>query len=154
MSVEQKLREMGLELSSLSPPVANYVSTVRTGNLLYVAGHIPNMPDNSVLHQGKVGREVTEEQGYAAAKQAMLNCLSSIKAAVGDLDKVEQVVKLLVMVNAAPEFERHFVVGNGASDLLVELYGEQGRHARSAVGMAGLPLRACVEVELIVEVSD
>lgn len=154
MPVEQKLREMGLELSRLSPPVANYVSTVRTGNLLYVAGHIPRMPDDSVLHPGKVGREVTEEQGYAAAKQAMLNCLSSIKAAIGDLDKVKQVVKLLVMVNADPEFQRHFVVGNGASDLLLELYGDQGRHARSAVGMVGLPLQACVEVEMIVEVAD
>jgi enamine deaminase RidA (YjgF/YER057c/UK114 family) len=154
MLIEQKLGEMGLELTSLSPPVANYVSTRRTGNLLYVAGHIPAMPGGSILHQGKVGREVTEEQGYEAARQAMLNCLSSIKAAVGDLDKVSQVVKLLVMVNADPEFERHFVVGNGASDLLVELYGDQGRHARSAVGMVGLPLRACVEVELIVEVAD
>ncbi len=154
MPVEQKLREMGLALTSLGPPVANYVSTMRTGNLLYVAGHIPAMPDGSILHQGKVGREVTEDQGYDAAKQAMLNCLSSIKAAIGDLDKVKQVVKLLVMVNAVPEFERHFIVGNGASDLLVELYGEQGRHARSAVGMAGLPLRACVEVEMIAEVAD
>jgi enamine deaminase RidA (YjgF/YER057c/UK114 family) len=153
MPAEQKLREMGLELSDPNPPVANFVSSVRTGNLLYVAGHIPRMPDGSVLHQGKVGRDVTEEQGYEAAKQAMLNCLSAVKAATGDLDAITRVVKLLVMVNADPDFERHFVVGNGASDLLVELYGDQGRHARSAVGMVGLPLRAPVEVEMIVEVA-
>jgi enamine deaminase RidA (YjgF/YER057c/UK114 family) len=84
----------------------------------------------------------------------MLNCLAAVKAATGDLDKVTRVVKLLVMVNADPEFDSHFVVGNGASDLLVELYGDQGRHARSAVGMSGLPLRAPVEVEMIVEVAD
>ena len=84
----------------------------------------------------------------------MLNCLASIKQELGDLDKVKRVVKLLVMVNADPEFDRHFVVGNGASDLLVELYGDQGRHARSAVGMSGLPRKSCVEVEMIVEVGD
>ena len=154
MAVEEKLKEMGLELSEPNPPVANFVSAVRTGNLLYVAGHIPRMPDGSVLNQGKVGRDVTPEQGYEAAKQAMLNCLAAVKAATGDLDKVRRVVKLLVMVNADPEFDSHFVVGNGASDLLVELYGDQGRHARSAVGMSGLPLRAPVEVAMIVEVAD
>ena len=154
MAVEEKLREMGLELSEPNPPVANFVSAVRTGNLLYVAGHIPRMPDGSVLNQGKVGRDVTPEQGYEAAKRAMLNCLAAVKAATGDLDKVRRVVKLLVMVNADPEFDSHFIIGNGASDLLVELYGDQGRHARSAVGMSGLPLRAPVEVEMIVEVAD
>ena len=154
MPAEQKLRELGLELMDPSPPVANFVSSVRTGNLLYVAGHIPRLPDGSILNPGKVGRDVTEDQGYDSAKQAMLNCLAAVKAATGDLDKVTRVVKLLVMVNADPEFERHFIVGNGASDLLVELYGDQGRHARSAVGMVGLPLRAPVEVEMIVEVAD
>ena len=127
---------------------------MRTGNLLFVAGHLPRQPDGTVLNPGKVGREVSEEQGYEAAKLAMINCLASIKAAVGDLDKVKQVVKLLVMVNADPEFDRQFIVGNGASDLLVELYGDQGRHARSAVGMGSLPRGACVEIEMIVEVDS
>ena len=139
MSVEDKLHEMGLSLSEPNAPVANFVSAVRTGNLLYVAGHIPRMPDGSILNPGKVGRDVTEEQGYESARQCMLNCLSAIKAETGSLDNVNRVVKLLVMVNADPDFERHFVVGNGASDLLVSLYGDQGRHARSAVGMAGPP---------------
>ena len=153
MSVEDKLHEMGLSLSEPNAPVANFVSSVRTGNLLFVAGHIARMPDGSILNPGKVGRDVTEEQGYESARQAMLNCLAAIKEAAGSLDNVERVVKLLVMVNADPEFERHFVVGNGASDLLVSLYGDQGRHARSAVGMVGLPLRSPVEVEMIVELA-
>jgi enamine deaminase RidA (YjgF/YER057c/UK114 family) len=154
LRIEQKLSDMGLELPPQLAPVANYVSSVRTGNLLFVAGHIPFQRDGTVLNAGKLGREVSEEQGYEAAKLTMLNCLSSIKAALGDLDQVRQVVKLLVMVNADPEFGRHFIVGNGASDLLVELYGDQGRHARSAVGMGGLPLGSCVEIELVIEVGE
>ncbi len=154
MRVEQKIADMGLELAAPSAPIANFVPTVRTGNLLFVSGHIPRLPDGSVLHPGKVGRELSVQQGYEAAKLAMVNCLASIKAALGDLDKVRQVVKLLVMVNASSEFDRQFLVGNGASDLLVELYGDQGRHARSAVGMGSLPRGACVEIEMIVEVAD
>ncbi len=154
MRAEEKLNEMGLELGPVGTPVANYVPTVRTGNLLYVAGHIAGMPDGSVLNPGKVGRDVTEEQGYESAKLAMLNCLASIKQGLGNLDRVKRVVKLLVMVNADPEFDRHFVVANGASDLLVELYGDQGRHARSAVGMSRLPRKSCVEIEMILEVRD
>ena len=154
MAVEEKLKEMGLELGPVGTPVANYLPAVQTGNLLYVAGHIAGKPDGSVLNPGKVGRDVTEEQGYESAKLAMLNCLASIKLTLGDLDKVKRVVKLLVMVNADPEFDRHFVIANGASDLLVELYGDSGRHARSAVGMSGLPRKSCVEIEMIVEVGE
>ena len=154
MRIEQKLAGMGLELAAPTAPIANFVPTVRTGNLLFVSGHISRLPDGSVLHPGKVGREVSLAQGYEAAKLAMVNCLASIKAALGDLDKVQRVVKLLVMVNASSEFDRQFIVGNGASDLLVELYGEQGRHARSAVGMGSLPRGSCVEIEMIVEVTD
>ena len=154
MRIEQKLTDMGLSLGAPGTPVANYVASVRTGNLLYVAGHIPSRPDGSVLHTGKLGRDISEEQGYEAAKAAMLNCLVSIKEALGDLDKVKQVVKLLVMVNAEPDFGRQFIIANGASDLLVELYGDQGRHARSAVGMGSLPLGSCVEIEMIVEVAE
>ena len=153
-TAEERLRELGLSLPDVATPIANYVPTVRTGNLLFVAGHIPFLPDGSVLHTGKLGREISEEQGYEAAKAAMVNCLVSIKDALGDLDKVKQVVKLLVMVNAEPDFGRQFIVGNGASDLLVELYGDPGRHARSAVGMGSLPLESCVEIEMIVEIAD
>ena len=136
MRIEQKLTDMGLELGKPGTPVANYIPTVRTGNLLFVAGHIPFLPDGTVQYAGKLGRDISEEQGYEAAKMAIINCLVSIKDALGDLDKVKQVVKLLVMVNAETDFGRQFIVANGASDLLVELYGDQGRHARSAVGMS------------------
>ena len=150
MVAEQKLNEMGLKLGPVGTPVANFIPTARTGSLLFVAGHIAGKPDGTVLNPGKVGQDVTEEQAYESAKLAMLNCLASIKQELGDLDKVKRVV----MVNADPEFDRHFVVGNGASDLLVELYGDAGRHARSAVGMSGLPRKSCVEIEMIVEVGD
>jgi enamine deaminase RidA (YjgF/YER057c/UK114 family) len=153
MRIEQKIANLGLELVAPSAPLANFVQTVQTGNLLFVAGHLPRQPDGKVLNAGKVGREVTIEQGYESARLAAINCLASIKAATGDLDKVKRVVKLLVMVNADPEFDQHFTVANGASDLLVELYGDSGRHARSAVGMGGLPRGSCVEVEMIVEVA-
>lgn len=154
MVAEQKLHDMGLELGPVGTPLANFIPAVRTGNLLFVAGHIAGKPDGSVLNPGKVGRDVTEEQAYESAKLAMLNCLASIKQELGDLDRIKRIVKLLVMVNANPEFDRHFVVGNGASDLLVELYGDLGRHARSAVGMSSLPRKSCVEIEMIIEVEE
>ena len=154
MVAEQKLHDMGLELGPVGTPLANFIPAVRTGNLLFVAGHIAGKPDGSVLNPGKVGRDVTEEQAYESAKLAMLNCLASIKQELGDLDRIKRIVKLLVMVNADPEFDRHFVVGNGASDLLVELYGDLGRHARSAVGMSSLPRKSCVEIEIIIEVEE
>ena len=153
MRIERKITDMGLQLIEASAPQANYIPTVRVGELLYVAGHLPRLRDGSLMHPGKVESEVTVQQGYAAAQQAMINCLVSIKEAIGGLDKVTRVVKLLVMVNASPEFDRHFLVANGASDLLVNLYGDPGRHARSAVGMSGLPLNSCVEIEMIVQVE-
>ena len=154
METENKLAQMGLELPETPAPIANFVTAVRTGNLLFVAGHVPRMPDGSMLNSGKLGREVTVEQGYQSAQRAMLNCLSSIKAHTGDLDKVRRVVKLLCMVNSAPDFGDQPSVANGASDLLVNLYGDRGRHARSAVGMGGLPINCCIEIEMIVEVED
>ena len=154
MEIEKKLSEMGLELPPTPVPLFNYVSAVRNGNLLFLAGHVSRMPDGSALHPGKLGRDVTIEQGYQSAQRAILNCLSSIKASIGDLDKVKRVVKLLCMVNCTPEFGDQPRVANGASDLLVELYGDRGRHARSAVGMGSLPLNFCIEIEMIVEVED
>ena len=109
MRIEQKLADMGLELSTPTTPVANYIETVKSGNLLFVAGHIPFLADGSVLHTGKLGRDITEEQGYEAAKTAMVNCLVSIKDPLGDFDTVKQVVKLFVMVNAEPDFGRQFI---------------------------------------------
>lgn len=152
MKIEAKLAEMGLELPSAPKPVANYVRTVRTGSLLFVSGHGPYR-DGKLQFLGKVGQDLPVEEGYQAARLVALNCLASVKEALGDLDRVKRVVKLLGMVNCAPEFGQQPEVINGASDLLVELYGDAGRHARSAVGMNALPRGIAVEIEMILEVE-
>ncbi|HYU18988.1 MAG TPA: RidA family protein [Chloroflexota bacterium] len=150
--VEEKLKTMGLELPTPPPPMANYVRTVRTGDLVFVAGHGPSR-DGKLIYQGKLGADLDVEQGYQAARLVMLNCLSSLKQEIGDLDRVTRIVKLLGMVNSAPDFGHQPEVINGASDLLTELYGERGRHARSAVGMGSLPRGIAVEIEMVVEVQ-
>ena len=154
MEIERKLAEMGLTVTEPNPAIGNSVPAVRTGNLVFVSGNLPRLPDGTMPHTGKLGSEVSVEEGAAAARQSAVNCLSAAKSIIGDLDKVQRVVKLLVMVNSDPSFDQQPLVGNGASDLLVELYGESGRHARSAVGMAALPRGAPVEVEMILEVAD
>ena len=151
-AIEEKLNSMGLSLPPPPRPVANYVTAVRVGNLVFVAGHVPRKPDGSVI-AGKLGREMTVEQGYEAARLTALNLLSSLKSAIGDLDKVKRIVRLLCMVNCTEEFGDQPRVANGASDLLVSLFGEKGRHARAAVGMQSLPLGACVEIEMVAEVE-
>jgi enamine deaminase RidA (YjgF/YER057c/UK114 family) len=155
MEVERKLAAMGLSLPPAPTPVANYVPAVRTGNLLFVSGHGPAMVKDGKIQyiRGKLGRDLTVEQGYEAAKQVMLNILESIKGAIGDLDKVRRIVKVLGFVNCTEDFPDQPKVINGASDLLVELYGERGRHARSAVGMQQLPFGIAVEIEMVVEVE-
>ncbi|MCZ6874172.1 MAG: RidA family protein [bacterium] len=153
MHVEDKLAQMGLVLPSPGPPAGNYVGAVLVGDLLFVSGHGPRRADHSYM-TGKVGRDLTTEQAYEAAKVVMLNCLASVKREIGDLDRVKRMVKLLGMVNCTEDFIEHPQVINGASDLLVELYGESGRHARSAVGMQQLPMNIPVEVEMIVEVNN
>ncbi len=154
MEIERKLKEMGYELS---PPrrssVGNFVPAVRTGNLVYLSGHGPGLPEGGFLHLGKLGAGLDIEQGYDCARQVMLNLLSSLKEEIGDLDRVRRVVKLLCMINSAPDFEDTPKVANGASDLLIDLYGDAGRHARSAVGMATLPGGMPVEIEMVVEVE-
>ena len=122
------------------------------GDLVFLSGHGPTR-DGAFAFQGKVGAERTVEEGYQAAQLVMLNCLASLKQVIGDLDRVERIVKLLGMVNCTPDFGHHPEVINGASDLLVELYGERGRHARSAVGMQSLPRGITVEIEMIVELE-
>jgi enamine deaminase RidA (YjgF/YER057c/UK114 family) len=151
--VEAKLEALGLSLPSPPAPVANYVRAVTVGNLVYLSGHGPSR-DGAFAFQGKVGAERTVEEGYQAAQLVMLNCLSSLKQEIGDLDRVERVVKLLGMVNCTENFGHHPEVINGASDLLVQLYGERGRHARSAVGMQSLPRGITVEIEMIVQLRD
>ena len=151
--VEDKLREMGLELTEGPPPMANYIPGYRTGNLVFLSGVGPRDADGNTL-RGKLGHEVTVEDGYQAARLCALNLLANLKGIIGDLDKVKHVVKLLAMVNAAPDFTQQPAVINGCSDLLVEVLGDKGRHARSAVGMGSLPGGMAVEIEMIVEVED
>jgi enamine deaminase RidA (YjgF/YER057c/UK114 family) len=153
MKIEAKIKEMGFELPAAAKPVANYVSAVRSGNLVFLSGHGPIRSDGTLI-TGKVGADLSVEEGYDAARQVGLGLLGSLKSEIGDLDKVTRVVKLLGMVNCPADFTEQPKVINGASDLLVELFGEQGRHARSAVGMVALPMNISVEIEMIVEVED
>jgi enamine deaminase RidA (YjgF/YER057c/UK114 family) len=155
MEVEKKLAEMGLSLPPSPSPVANYVPAVRSGNLLFVSGHGPAFVKDGKIEyiRGKLGRDLAVEQGYEAARQVTLNILQSIKGVIGDLDKVRRIVKVLGFVNCTEDFPDQPKVINGASDLLVALYGERGRHARSAVGMQQLPFGIAVEIEMVVEVE-
>lgn len=152
--IEKRIAELGISLPESPQPIANYVPTVRTGNLLFVAGLGPAARADGSVPNGKVGRDLTQEEGYEAARLVGINLLARLKSSLGDLDRVVRVVKLLSMVNCAPEFTQQPAVANGCSDLLVEVFGERGRHARSAVGMASLPNDIPVEIEMIVEVRD
>jgi enamine deaminase RidA (YjgF/YER057c/UK114 family) len=151
-SPEQNLKKLGIDLGTVSQPVANYVNAVRTGNLLFLAGKGPR-PENGKRPSGKVGREYTAEQAYQHARTVGMDLLAVMRAELGSLDKVKRVVKVLGMVNAVPEFGDHPKVINGCSDLFVEVLGERGKHARSAVGMGSLPMGIPVEIECIVEVE-
>jgi enamine deaminase RidA (YjgF/YER057c/UK114 family) len=151
-SAEHRLSEMGLTLPDSVPPAGNYTRAVRTGNLLFISGHLPDS-SGEPLHKGKLGRDLTTEQGYDAARQAAINLLGTARKTLGDLNRVRRVVKLLGMVNSTEDFTEQPQVINGASDLLDEVFGEIATHARSAVGMAQLPRNNCVEIEAIVEVE-
>ncbi len=153
MSAEENLKKLHIDLGSVSAPVANYVNAVRTGNLLFLAGKGPRAGADGKRPQGKVGREFTPEQAYQHARSVGLDLLAVMRAELGSLDKVRRVVKLLGMVNAVPDFQDHPKVINGCSDLFVEVFGERGKHARSAVGMGSLPMGIPVEIECIVEVE-
>jgi enamine deaminase RidA (YjgF/YER057c/UK114 family) len=152
MSAEKKLKDLGITLPTPPQPIANYVRAVRVGNLLFVSGHGP-YNDGKVKISGKVGKELTIDEGYQVARNVGLNCLASVKAAMGNLDKVKRVVKLLGMVHCTEDFKDQPKVINGCSDLLVEIFGEIGKHARSAVGMQALPNGIPVEIEMILEVG-
>jgi len=153
MKTEQRLKELGIELTAPTQPMANYVNAVRTGNLLYLAGKGPGLPGKP-LPTGKVGRDFTVEQAYVHARETGLSLIAVMKAELGDLDRVKRIVKVLGMVNAIPEFGRQPEVINGCSDLMVEVFGDRGKHARSAVGVGSLPRGIPVEIEVIVEVED
>ncbi len=150
---EEKLAELGLTVPEVVPPLAAYQPAARTGNLVFTAGQLPAR-DGAMLATGKLGDAVTEEQGYECARQCALNALAAIKAEIGELSQIKRVVKAVVFVSSTPDFTAQPKVANGASELLGEVFGEAGKHARSAVGVASLPLDVPVEVELVVELVD
>ena len=150
---ELRLQELNIILPSPSKPVANYVNGVRAGNLIFLAGKGPKSADGTELI-GKLGIDVTIEEGYAGARLTAINQLAVLKTMLGDLKKVKRIVKVLGMVNSAPDFVEQPKVINGFSDLMVEVFGDRGRHARAAVGMASLPRGQAVEIELVVEVYE
>lgn len=145
---ESQLERLGIVLGSPRSAVGNYVGCVRTGNLIFTSGQGVDQ------FHGKLGENLSVEEGYAASRQSMINLLTVLKHELGDLSKVKRVVKILGMVNSAPDFTQQPKVIDGASDLLVEVFGERGKHARSAVGMAQLPNNTAIEVEMIVEVEE
>lgn len=152
MGAEAKLKQLGITLPSAPSPVANYIPSVRAGNLLFLAGHVP-IRDGKPMVRGKLGRELSVEEGYKYAREVGLNALATARTALGSLDKVKRVVKVLGMVASAEGFTDHPKVVNGFSDLMVEVFGDAGRHARSAVGLAELPMGVPVEIEMILEVE-
>jgi enamine deaminase RidA (YjgF/YER057c/UK114 family) len=150
--VEEKIRGLGIELKVPTVPKANLVLSVQSGNLIFLSGNGP-IKDGKVI-SGKVGKDLTIKQGYDAARLTAINQLSILKAQIGDLNKVEKIVKVFGMVNTDSSFKDHPQVINGFSDLMVEIFGERGKHARSAVGMASLPWNIACEVELIVQIKE
>ena len=152
MKPEEKLKELGIELPTPPTPVANYVPVVQTGNLVFLSGHGP-LKDDGTMIVGRVGEDLSLDEGYQAARRVAIALLASLKAATGDLNRVVRVVKLLGMVNSTADFTDQPKVINGASDLLVDVFGDKGKHARSAVGMNVLPGNIPVEIEMIVEIE-
>ena len=154
MGAEATLKAKNITLPKQSTPMANYVSAVRTGNLLFLSGHGPERTDGKPSARGKLGKDLSTEQGYKVAREVGLNLLASARTSLGSLDKVKRVVKVLGMVNSAEGFQEQPKVINGFSDLMVEVFGETvGKHARSAVGMAELPMGIPVEIEMVLEVE-
>ncbi|HET9488193.1 MAG TPA: RidA family protein [Methylomirabilota bacterium] len=153
MGAEARFKELNLTLPPPATPLANYVGAVRVGNLLFLAGHGPVRSEGKPAVRGKLGRDLSVEQGYKAAREVGLNLLATTRASLGSLDRVKRVVKVLGMVNSAEGFTEQPKVINGFSDLMVEVFGDAGKHARSAVGMAELPMGIPVEIEMILEVE-
>jgi enamine deaminase RidA (YjgF/YER057c/UK114 family) len=153
MGAESRLKELGITLPTPPTPLANYVPGVLAGNLLFLSGHGPIRTEGKPSARGKVGRDLTVEEAYRIAREVGINLLASARAVLGSLDRVTRVVKVLGMVNCADDFGDQPKVINGCSDLLVDVFGDAGRHARSAVGMASLPIGIPVEIEMILEVA-
>lgn len=153
MKIEDRLAKLGLSLPEVPAPVAAYVPAVRAGNWVYVSGQTP-FRDGKLRVKGKVGKDVTLEDAYEEAKQCALNIMAAVKSVAGSLDNVERIVKLVGFVASTPDFTDAPKVVNGASELFVQVFGDKGKHARSAVGVASLPLDCCVEVEAVVLLKE
>ncbi|MES2901750.1 MAG: RidA family protein [Pseudomonadota bacterium] len=153
MSVYDKLSSLGITLNAPAVPAAAYVMYVQTGNLVFLSGHLAKNADGSII-VGKLGQDVTTEQGQQAARKIAVDLMATLQDACGgDLNKVKRIVKVLSLVNSTPDFAEHHLVTNGCSELLGEVFGDAGKHARSAFGVAAIPRGACVEIEMIVELA-
>jgi len=152
MEIEEKMKSLGLELPEVAKPVASYVPAVQSGNHVFTSGQIPFVK-GELLHKGKLGGELTVDEGYECARIAIMNCLAAVKSMIGDLDRIQRVVKVTGFVSSASGFQDQPKVLNGASDLLLEIFGEKGKHTRRAIGTNELPLGAAVEIDMLVEVS-
>lgn len=149
-TINERLDALGIALPKAAAPAANYLPVTKSGNTLYTSGQLP-LHNGKLVHEGLLGRDLTVEQGQEAAKWCAINILAQAQSALGGLEKIKRIVKISVFVASAPDFTEQHLVANGASDILAEVLGDAGRHARSAVGMASLPLNAPVEIEAIVE---
>jgi enamine deaminase RidA (YjgF/YER057c/UK114 family) len=149
--IEEKLLEMGIEIPEAPKPLASYIPVIKSGNLIFTAGQVP-LANGEVKYKGKVGKDISLEDGIKAAEICTINCLSVIKTLIGELDKIKQILKVTVFVNSGEGFTDQPKVANGASDMLVSIFGENGKHVRSAVGVSELPINSAVEIEMIVEV--
>jgi enamine deaminase RidA (YjgF/YER057c/UK114 family) len=154
MEAEDKLHKLGLRLLPVPTPVGAYLLAQRSGSLLFVSGTTCYLDNGKLLFTGRVGKELNVEQGYQAAQQTMLNLLSVVKAELGDLDRVERIIKLNGYVNSAPDFDKQPSVINGASDLLEKIYGLRGKHARTSIGVSDLPGHIPVEIEMVLEICQ
>ena len=150
---EAKLKQLGIELPEAPKPLAAYIPAVKTGKYVYTSGQLP-LKGGELKFKGKVGSDLTEAEGYEAAKLCAVNCLSVVKSAIGSLDAIKRIVKVTGFVNSAPGFQAQPKVVNGASEFLGEVFGDAGKHARAAVGVSELPLDAAVEIEMIVKLKD
>ena len=151
MSIYEKIQSLGISLPPLTAPVAAFVPYTRSGNLLFLSGHIAKT--NGKPWTGQLGLELTTEQGKSAARAVAIDLLGTLHGALGDLERVERILKLVVLVNSAPSFTEQHLVANGASELLTEIFGERGKHSRAAFGVAQVPFGSCVEIELIAEIQ-
>ncbi|MBM4175732.1 MAG: RidA family protein [Ignavibacteria bacterium] len=152
MLIEQKIKDLGYELADAPKPLAAYVPCVKSGNFVFTAGQLP-LVGGELKYVGQVGKDLSEEDGKKAAEISLLNCLSAIKGCIGELDQIKRIVKLTVFVSSPADFYKQPVVANGASELVLKIFGENGKHARSAVGVPSLPINAAVEIEMVAELK-